>query len=308
MSVCVLFVSPSLSLALSLSLSLSPPIKPGLDTWAHNKTLITKHHLANVISSWMTVRWSYAWAHLDRGKQTGGNNICVASGITVWCRCDAMCRQCARKRLSRRMWSSFNIRGPQMGGQIRRGWIRRFWGAPIFRPEVPKPFRNRYLGTSGLKIGAPQKRQILPRRIWPPICGPLINREGMSHLCDSTVAGQAVRRENALESQGEYPPFCYPPFCHPNRNGCYSFFWKLPFTPNFLQINSPPVFFFVIFFCNFYGNSLRPPIFFVTPMRSSGSRVDWKIFLVIFMKLIPRKNLFCIAKILVLMVNQPLHM
>ena len=63
--------------------------------------------------------------------------------------------------------------GPQMGCQIRRGWIWRFWGALIFRPEVPKPFKNRYLGISGLKIGAPQKRQILPRRIWPPICGPL---------------------------------------------------------------------------------------------------------------------------------------
>ena len=37
-------------------------------------------------------------------------------------------------------------------------------------------------------------------------------------------------------------------------------------------------------------------------MRSSGSRVDWKIFFVIFTKLIPRKIFFCIAKILVLMV------
>ena len=52
-----------------------------------------------------------------------------------------------------------------MGGQIRRGRIWRFWGAPILRPEVPKPFKNRYLGTSGLKSGAPQKRQILPQRI-----------------------------------------------------------------------------------------------------------------------------------------------
>ena len=47
---------------------------------------------------------------------------------------------------------------------------------------------------------------------------------------------------------------------------------------------------------------MRPPIFFVTPMRSSGSRVDWKIFFVSFTKLIPRKNFFCIANILVLMV------
>ena len=31
-----------------------------------------------------------------------------------------------------------SIRGPQMGGQIRRGRIWRFWGAPIFSPEVPK--------------------------------------------------------------------------------------------------------------------------------------------------------------------------
>ena len=77
----------------------------------------------------------------------------------------------------------------------------------------------------------------------------------------------------------------------------------LLFAPKFLQINSPPGFFFVIFFCNFYGNSLRPPIFSVTLTRSSGSRVDWKIFFVIFTKLIPRKNFFCIAKVLVLMVS-----
>ena len=30
------------------------------------------------------------------------------------------------------------FRGPQMGGQIRRGRIWRFWGAPLFNPEVPK--------------------------------------------------------------------------------------------------------------------------------------------------------------------------
>ena len=30
----------------------------------------------------------------------------------------------------------------------------------------------------------------------------------------------------------------------------------IPFTPKFLQIDSPPVF-FCIFFCNFHGNSLR---------------------------------------------------
>ena len=60
-----------------------------------------------------------------------------------------------------------------MGGQIRRGRIWRFWGAPIFSPEVPTYQFLKGLGTSGRKIGAPQKRQIQPRRIWPPICGPL---------------------------------------------------------------------------------------------------------------------------------------
>ena len=42
----------------------------------------------------------------------------------------------------------------------------------------PRDFRVRrrenILGASGLKIGAPQKRQIQPRRIQPPILGPLI--------------------------------------------------------------------------------------------------------------------------------------
>ena len=89
-----------------------------------------------------------------------------------------------------------------------------------------------------------------------------------------------------------------------------TFFW-LPFTPKFLQINAPPVFFGVLFFCNFYGNSLRHRFFFVTPMRSSGSRVDiaqkpnksgqildqhWKIFFVIFTKLVPRRIFFVLQK------------
>ena len=43
--------------------------------------------------------------------------------------------------------------------------------------------------------------------------------------------------------------------------------------PEIFTIFSPPDLFLYIF-CNFYGNSLRPPIFFVTRMRSSGSRVD----------------------------------
>ena len=53
------------------------------------------------------------------------------------------------------------FRGPQMGGQIRRGRNWRSWGSP----EVPKYLFLKGFGTSGRKIGAPQKRQIQPRRI-----------------------------------------------------------------------------------------------------------------------------------------------
>ena len=49
------------------------------------------------------------------------------------------------------------------------------FGAPRFSsPEVPKYLFLKGFGTSGRKMGAPQKRQIQPRRIWPPICGPQI--------------------------------------------------------------------------------------------------------------------------------------
>ena len=66
------------------------------------------------------------------------------------------------------------LRRRKLGAWIRRVWILRLWGAPIFRPEVPKPFKNKYLGSSGLKIEAPQKREIQPRQIQLPILGPLI--------------------------------------------------------------------------------------------------------------------------------------
>ena len=52
-------------------------------------------------------------------------------------------------------WCVF-FRGPQMGGWIRRGWVCRFWGTPIFRPEVPKPFKNRCLGPLEWKSGCPK--------------------------------------------------------------------------------------------------------------------------------------------------------
>ena len=82
---------------------------------------------------------------LTGGKQTGGNDICVATGMAVRCRRDARCRQRTGKRLSPAIWSSFN-------------------------------------------------------------------KERMSHLCDSTVAGPTARRYNVLASKCEYPPFRYPPF------------------------------------------------------------------------------------------------
>ena len=47
----------------------------------------------------------------------------------------------------------------------------------------------------------------LSRAIWSSF-----NKETMSHLCDSTVAGPTARRDNALASKCEYPPFRYPPF------------------------------------------------------------------------------------------------
>ena len=79
------------------------------------------------------------------GKQTEGNDICMAIGITIRCSRDARCPQCTGKRLSHTIWSSFN-------------------------------------------------------------------KDRMSHLCDSTVAGPTARRDNVLASKCEYPPFRYPPF------------------------------------------------------------------------------------------------
>ena len=44
-----------------------------------------------------------------------------------------------------------------MGGQIRRGRIWRFWGAPIFSPEVLKSLSHRVLGPLDGKSGRPKK-------------------------------------------------------------------------------------------------------------------------------------------------------
>ena len=45
----------------------------------------------------------------------------------------------------------------------------------------------------------------LSRTIWSSF-----NKERMSHLCDSTVAGPTARRDNVLASKCEYPAFRYP--------------------------------------------------------------------------------------------------
>ena len=57
------------------------------------------------------------------------------------------------------------IRGPQMGGQICRRRIWRFWGPNFQSREVPQNQFLKGFGASDGKIGAPQKRQILPPRI-----------------------------------------------------------------------------------------------------------------------------------------------
>ena len=57
-----------------------------------------------------------------------------------------------------------------------RGWIWRFWGAPIFRPEVPNPLKKTFWGLWTEDRGAPKKdakNLIQPRQIQPPILGPL---------------------------------------------------------------------------------------------------------------------------------------
>ena len=50
-----------------------------------------------------------------------------------------------------------------MGGWICRGWISRFWGSPIFSPEVPKYLLLKGFGTSERKIWVPSKCEIQPR-------------------------------------------------------------------------------------------------------------------------------------------------
>ena len=126
----------------------------------------------------------------------------------------------------------------------------------------------------------------------------------------SLILALSTRARNLLHTPQPQPPQC----SQSTHALCFSdsFSFSLPFTPKFLQINSPPVFFFVIVFVIFTGIRCGTDFFFVTPMRSSGSRVDvaqkpnksgqildqrWKICLVIFTKLIPRRNFLLYCKI-----------
>ena len=54
-----------------------------------------------------------------------------------------------------------------------------FGGAPLFRPEVPKPFKNRYLGDlRAAKIGArPENAKSYHDGSDPPFAGPLRGRQ-----------------------------------------------------------------------------------------------------------------------------------
>ena len=52
-----------------------------------------------------------------------------------------------------------------MGGWIRRDWVLAFLGRPDFQSRGPKMLILEAFGTSGRKIGVPQKCQIQPRRI-----------------------------------------------------------------------------------------------------------------------------------------------
>ena len=59
-------------------------------------------------------------------------------------------------------------------GGLDPSWLNlAFLGRPDFESRGPKILVLKGFGASGWKIGAPQKRQIQPRRIQPPILGPL---------------------------------------------------------------------------------------------------------------------------------------
>ena len=72
-----------------------------------------------------------------------------------------------------RLGCAYNQRAEN--GGLDPSWLNlAFLGRPDFQSRGPKTLVLKGFGTSGLKIGAPQKRQIQPPRIRPPILGPVL--------------------------------------------------------------------------------------------------------------------------------------
>ena len=70
---------------------------------------------------------------------------------------------------------SMSLNQKAENGGLDPSWlVFAFSGRPNFPSRGPKTLENKCFGTSGLKIGAPRKRENQPRRIQPPILGPLI--------------------------------------------------------------------------------------------------------------------------------------
>ena len=91
-------------------------------------------------------------------------------------------------------------------GGLDPSWlISAFLGRPDVQSRGPQnTYFNGFWGTSGLKIGAPQKRENQPRRIQPPILGPLIlvsenSDHGLSFGCfwSKPIFGKGRRRSKS---------------------------------------------------------------------------------------------------------------
>ena len=97
---------------------------------------------------------------------------------------------------------------------------------PIFRPILRPEFRpvikicrhNFALGMSGVNdVASTASADNVLASDCRAQFGRPSTRSVMSHLCHCTVAGPAVRRDNALASKFESPPFRSPPPFKPTR-------------------------------------------------------------------------------------------
>ena len=99
----------------------------------------------------------------------------------------------------------------------------------------------------------------------------------------ATPADSAVKRKFGADGSETFLESADGIFLSSKKGG-------LPFAPKFLQINSPPVFFFVIF------TGIRCGVDIAQKPNKSGQILDqrWKILFAIFTKLIPRRIfLYC---------------